>query len=85
MLKFFGSFGKQIMKNIIQSVKGTREFYPKEMAIRNWLYSNLKKVSELYGYSEYDGPFLESIDLYGNQLTSLPKEIRNLKKLIRLY
>ncbi|MCJ7518607.1 MAG: histidine--tRNA ligase [Anaerolineaceae bacterium] len=52
------------MKNIIQSVKGTREFYPYEMALRSWLYSKIRSVSELFGYQEYDGPFLESIDLY---------------------
>jgi len=52
------------MKNIIQPVKGTREFYPPEMAIRNWLYANIRNVSESFGYSEYDGPFLEPIDLY---------------------
>ena len=52
------------MKNIIQPVKGTREFYPPEMAIRNWLYENIRKISESFGYSEYDGPFLEPIDLY---------------------
>ena len=52
------------MKNIIQSVKGTREFYPYEMALRSWLYSKIRTVSELFGYQEYDGPFLESIDLY---------------------
>ena len=52
------------MKNIIQPVKGTREFYPPEMAIRNWLYENIRKVSESFGYSEYDGPYLEPIDLY---------------------
>ena len=52
------------MKNIIQSVKGTREFYPLEMAIRNWIYENIRNVSESFGYSEYDGPFLEPIDLY---------------------
>ena len=52
------------MKNIIQPVKGTREFYPPEMAIRNWLYENIRKVSESFGYSEYDGPFLGPIDLY---------------------
>ncbi len=52
------------MKNIIQPVKGTREFYPPEMAIQNWLYENIRKVSESFGYSEYDGPFLEPIDLY---------------------
>ena len=52
------------MKSIIQSVKGTREFYPFEMAMRSWLYSKLRSVSESFGYQEYDGPFLESIDLY---------------------
>ena len=52
------------MKNIIQSVKGTREFYPLEMAIRNWLYENIRNVSKSFGYSEFDGPFLEPIDLY---------------------
>ena len=52
------------MKNIIKPVKGTREFYPLEMAIRNWIYENIRNVSESFGYSEYDGPFLEPIDLY---------------------
>ena len=52
------------MKNIISTVKGTREFYPREMTIRTWLYNQIRTVSEAYGYQEYDGPFLESIDLY---------------------
>jgi histidyl-tRNA synthetase len=52
------------MKNIIQSLKGTRDFYPDDMAIRNWLYRNIRAVSESFGYQEYEGPFLESIALY---------------------
>lgn len=52
------------MTNIIQSVKGTREFYPPEMALRKWLYGKITQVSQAFGYQEYDGPFLESIDLY---------------------
>ncbi|HWQ05507.1 MAG TPA: histidine--tRNA ligase [Longilinea sp.] len=52
------------MKTIIQSVKGTRDFYPEDMAIRSWLYSAIKEVSESFGYQEYDGPFIEKIDLY---------------------
>ena len=52
------------MKNIIRPVKGTREFYPPEMALRNWLYEKIKQVSQAFGYAEYDGPFLEPIDLY---------------------
>jgi histidyl-tRNA synthetase len=52
------------MKPTIQAVKGTREFYPENMENRQWLYGQIRKVSELFGYQEWDGPFLEKIDLY---------------------
>ncbi|MBN2548011.1 MAG: histidine--tRNA ligase [Anaerolineales bacterium] len=52
------------MKPIIQSVKGTRDFYPEDMAARNFLYQTVRKISEAYGYQEYEAPFLETIDLY---------------------
>lgn len=52
------------MKSTIQSVKGTRDFYPEEMAIRTWLYEAVRRVSESFGYQEYDAPFLEAIELY---------------------
>ena len=52
------------MKNIIQSVKGTRDFYPPEKSVNSWLYQTIREVSESFGYQEFDGPFLESIDLY---------------------
>jgi histidyl-tRNA synthetase len=52
------------MKTIIPPVKGTRDFYPEEMAVRTWLLSKVRAVSERYGYQEYEGPFLERMDLY---------------------
>lgn len=52
------------MKNIIQPVKGTRDFYPPEKSINTWLYQKIREVSESFGYQEFDGPFLESIELY---------------------
>ena len=52
------------MKNQIQAVKGTRDFYPEDMATRKWLYQLLEDVSNSFGYQEYDGPYLEKIDLY---------------------
>lgn len=52
------------MKNIIRSVKGTRDFYPDEMARRSWLVEKLKEASESFGYQRYEGPCLETIDLY---------------------
>ncbi|MBP7213974.1 MAG: histidine--tRNA ligase, partial [Anaerolineaceae bacterium] len=52
------------MKNIIRSVKGTRDFYPDEMARRQWLVEKLRQASESFGYQQYEGPCLEKIDLY---------------------
>lgn len=48
----------------IQPVKGTRDFYPEDLAFRRWLYEHIRRVSESYGFQEYDGPFLERLDLY---------------------
>jgi histidyl-tRNA synthetase len=52
------------MKSLIQSLKGTRDFYPEIMATRTWLYNKIRQVSQRFGYQEYEGPFLEPIDLY---------------------
>lgn len=52
------------MKQVISAIKGTRDFYPENMAIRTWLYENIKTISQRYGYQEYEGPFLEPIELY---------------------
>ncbi|MFO3795937.1 MAG: ATP phosphoribosyltransferase regulatory subunit, partial [Anaerolineales bacterium] len=52
------------MKRIIPPVKGTRDFYPEQMAIRVWLYGMMRQVSESFGYQEYEAPILESLDLY---------------------
>ena len=48
----------------IQPVKGTREFYPEEMALRNYLYEKIRAASQSFGFQEYDGPFIEPIELY---------------------
>ena len=52
------------MKQLIQSVKGTRDFYPEEMSIRTWLYQKINEVSSSFGYEEYEGPILERLELY---------------------
>jgi histidyl-tRNA synthetase len=48
----------------IQPVKGTRDFYPEDLAFRRWLYERIRTVSESYGYQEFDGPFIERLELY---------------------
>jgi histidyl-tRNA synthetase len=45
-------------------VKGTRDYYPADMAFRNWLYARVRDVSQKFGYQEFEAPFLETLDLY---------------------
>lgn len=52
------------MSSKIQPVKGTREFYPEQMALRNYLFEKVRGASQAFGYQEWDGPFIETIDLY---------------------
>ncbi len=49
---------------IIQPVRGTRDFYPEDMAFRQWLNNQIREASEQFGYQEFDGPFLERLELY---------------------
>jgi histidyl-tRNA synthetase len=51
-------------KPLIQPVKGTREFYPSEMALRNFINEKVQQASQMFGYQEWDAPFIETIDLY---------------------
>jgi histidyl-tRNA synthetase len=52
------------VKPIIRPVKGTRDFYPEQMAFRQWLCGKVRDVSQRFGYQEYEGPLLETLDLY---------------------
>jgi len=47
-----------------QSVRGTRDFYPQEMAFRNWLFERWRRASRRAGFVEVDGPVLEPLELY---------------------
>jgi histidyl-tRNA synthetase len=46
------------MSSKIKTVKGTRDFYPEEMALRNYLYDKVRSASQAFG------PFIEPIELY---------------------
>lgn len=48
----------------IPQVKGTRDFYPAEMAVRNWIVDGWKRVSLRNGFEEYDGPIFERLEMY---------------------
>jgi histidyl-tRNA synthetase len=48
----------------IPPVKGTRDFYPEDMAIHNWIVDGWKKASIRNGFEEYDGPIFEYLQMY---------------------
>ena len=44
--------------------RGTRDFYPDEMRVRNWLFDHFKAAAKSFGFEEYDAPILETEELY---------------------
>ena len=47
-----------------QGVRGTRDFYPEDMRLRNWLFERFHAAARSHGFEEYDAPVLESEELY---------------------
>ncbi len=47
-----------------QPYKGTRDFYPQEMRLRNWFFGVIRRELECAAFDEYNGPMLESLELY---------------------
>jgi histidyl-tRNA synthetase len=46
------------------ALPGFRDFYPEQLATRNYLMSVWRDVARKYGFVEYDGPPLELLELY---------------------
>ena len=47
-----------------KGVRGTRDFYPEDMRVRNWLFDNFQSAARSHGFEEYDAPLLEHEELY---------------------
>jgi histidyl-tRNA synthetase len=47
-----------------KALPGFRDFYPEDLSLRNHIFSTWRNVAARYGFDEYDGPPLESLDLY---------------------
>jgi histidyl-tRNA synthetase len=64
----------------IEPVRGTRDFYPEDKFVQNYIFDIWKKVCEKYGYQDYDGPMLEPAKLW--QMKSgaeIPEQMYTLK------
>ncbi len=47
-----------------KAYKGTRDYYPEEKRVQNYIFETWKKVVERYGYEEYGAPILENLEIY---------------------
>jgi histidyl-tRNA synthetase len=47
-----------------QPYKGARDFYPEDKRLQKYMFNLMRRVSEEYGYEEYDAPVLEPVELY---------------------
>ena len=47
-----------------KALPGFRDFYPDDLALRNYIFSTWRSVATRYGFEEYDGPPLEPLELY---------------------
>ena len=44
--------------------KGTRDYYPEDKRIQNYIFDTWSKVVERHGYQEYGAPMLEPLEVY---------------------
>lgn len=47
-----------------QPYKGTRDYYPEEKRVQNYIFDTWKRVVERFGYEEYGAPILENLEIY---------------------
>lgn len=49
---------------MFELLPGFRDFRPNRCAIRNYLFEHWRSVAKRYGFEEFDGPILESLELF---------------------
>lgn len=47
-----------------QSYKGTRDYYPDDKRLQNYIFSTWQRTVESFGYEEYGTPLLEPLEIY---------------------
>lgn len=65
-----------------QPLTGFRDFLPEDWKVQTYIFNTWKSVCEKYGYQEYNGPVLESVDIYnksGDDVGASGKELYTFK------
>lgn len=44
--------------------KGTRDWYPQQMRLRQYIFRTWRRVAKSYGYEAYDAPLIEPLEVY---------------------
>jgi histidyl-tRNA synthetase len=47
-----------------QPYKGTRDYYPEDKRVQNYIFNTWRKIVQLHGYEEYGAPLLEPLEVY---------------------
>lgn len=47
-----------------QPYKGTRDYYPQDKRVQNYIFDTWRRVVERFGYQEYGAPLLEPLEVY---------------------
>lgn len=47
-----------------QSYKGTRDYYPEDKRLQNYIFNIWRQAAESFGYEEYGAPMLEPLEVY---------------------
>ncbi|MGE9294774.1 MAG: histidine--tRNA ligase, partial [Puniceicoccales bacterium] len=56
-------FNQQKHMASYKTLPGFRDFYPEDCSLRNHLFSVWRQAAKRFGFQEYDGPVLESLEL----------------------
>lgn len=49
---------------VLRPPRGTRDFYPEEMRLRNWLFGHFRDTALRFGFEEVDAPIVEHAELF---------------------
>jgi len=48
----------------LQPPRGTRDFYPDDMRLRDWLFGHFRTVAQAFAFEEVDAPVVEHMELF---------------------
>jgi histidyl-tRNA synthetase len=53
-----------VSKQAFQGVRGTRDFYPEQLRLREWLFDHYRTIAGRFAFEQVDAPVLEPAELF---------------------